>query len=142
MYADFDRLAETYDFVSVGRTRIADQLCEVIRIVPRDGTRYGYIVWLDSETKLPLRVDLLDRDGETLEQYRVVSFAVDDGVRNIMQGWKAPSFLRLSSYVKCRTLTGSRLCQQDEGGAKNAVSFPHLTSGETSLFTDGLVAFH
>ncbi|AUX94445.1 sigma-E factor regulatory protein RseB [Mixta gaviniae] len=84
--ADFKRLTTSYDFVPVGRTRIADQLCEVVRIVARDGTRYSYIVWLDSETKLPLRIDLLDRDGETLEQYRVVSFAVDEGVRNLMQG--------------------------------------------------------
>ncbi|MFS2222017.1 sigma-E factor regulatory protein RseB [Pantoea sp. B65] len=84
--ADFKQLTTSYDFISVGRTRIADQLCEVIRIVARDGTRYSYIVWLDSDTKLPLRVDLLDRDGETLEQYRVVSFAVDDGVRTMMQG--------------------------------------------------------
>lgn len=85
VYADFRKLADNYDFVAVGRTRIADQLCEVIRIVARDGTRYSYIVWLDSETKLPLRVDLLDRDGETLEQYRVISFAVDDGVKNVMK---------------------------------------------------------
>ena len=44
------------------------------------GTRYSYIVWLDAETKLPMRVDLLDRDGETLEQFRVVSFNVGDKV--------------------------------------------------------------
>ncbi|KAB8309512.1 sigma-E factor regulatory protein RseB [Erwinia endophytica] len=86
VYANFQKLAATYDFVSVGHTRIADQMCEVIRIVARDGTRYSYIVWVDSDTRLPLRVDLLDHDGETLEQYRVVSFAVDDGVRRMMQG--------------------------------------------------------
>jgi len=91
VFADFSKLSEYYDFVPVGRTRIADQLCEVIRIVARDGTRYSYIVWLDSETRLPLRVDLLDRDGETLEQYRVVSFAVDDGVRKMMQGLEKAS---------------------------------------------------
>ncbi|WP_428943799.1 sigma-E factor regulatory protein RseB [Pantoea sp. FN060301] len=86
VFADFRQLSENYDFVAVGRTRIADQLCDVIRIVARDGTRYSYIVWMDNETKLPLRVDLLDRDGETLEQYRVVSFAVDEGVSKMMQG--------------------------------------------------------
>lgn len=85
VYADYQQLSANYDFVPVGRTRIADQLCEVIRIVSRDGTRYGYVVWLDNDTKLPLRADLLDRDGETLEQYRVVSFAVDEGVNKIMQ---------------------------------------------------------
>jgi sigma-E factor negative regulatory protein RseB len=77
VYTDFKRLAPYYDFISVGRTRIADRLCEVIRVVARDGTRYSYIVWMDAETRLPMRVDLLDRDGETLEQFRVIAFTVN-----------------------------------------------------------------
>ncbi len=40
---------------------------------------------MDAETKLPLRVDLLDRDGETLEQFRVISFSVNNQVGNSMQ---------------------------------------------------------
>ena len=68
---------------------MADQMCEVVRIVSRDGTRYSYVVWLDVDTKLPLRIDLLDRDGETLEQFRVISFAVDEGVRNLKLSWSA-----------------------------------------------------
>lgn len=86
IYADFSKLASDYDFIPVGRARIADQMCEVVRIVSRDGTRYSYVVWLDVDTRLPLRIDLLDRDGETLEQFRVISFAVDEGVRNLMTG--------------------------------------------------------
>ncbi|MFO6484224.1 sigma-E factor regulatory protein RseB domain-containing protein [Escherichia coli] len=73
IYTDFKRLSPYYDFISVGRTRIADRLCEVIRVVARDGTRYSYIVWMDTESKLPMRVNLLDRDGETLEQFRVIA---------------------------------------------------------------------
>ncbi|AMO47711.1 sigma E regulatory protein, MucB/RseB [Kosakonia oryzendophytica] len=85
VYTDFKRLSSYYDFISVGRTRIADRLCEVIRVVARDGTRYSYIVWMDSETRLPMRVDLLDRDGETLEQFRVIAFSVNTQVANSMQ---------------------------------------------------------
>ncbi|EIX9656928.1 sigma-E factor regulatory protein RseB [Klebsiella pneumoniae] len=85
VYSDFKRLSAAYDFISVGRTRIADRLCDVIRVVARDGTRYSFIAWLDAETKLPLRVDLLDRDGETLEQFRVVSFNVGDNVSASME---------------------------------------------------------
>ncbi|MGG7444468.1 sigma-E factor regulatory protein RseB [Kosakonia oryzendophytica] len=85
VYTDFKRLSSYYDFISVGRTRIADRLCEVIRVVARDGTRYSYIVWMDSETRLPMRVDLLDRDGETLEQFRVIAFSVNAQVANNMQ---------------------------------------------------------
>ena len=56
IYTDFKRLSPYYDFISVGRTRIADRLCEVIRVVARDGTRYSYIVWMDIESKLPMRL--------------------------------------------------------------------------------------
>jgi sigma-E factor negative regulatory protein RseB len=100
-----------YDFISVGRTRIADRLCDVIRVVARDGTRYSYIAWLDAETKLPLRVDLLDRDGETLEQFRVVSFNVGDNVSASMETWQKRICRR---SCRCRkgaikpTLTGRR----------------------------------
>lgn len=85
IYTDFKRLAPYYDFISVGRTRIADRLCEVIRVVARDGTRYSYIVWMDMDTKLPMRVDLLDRDGETLEQFRVIAFTVSQDIGSNMQ---------------------------------------------------------
>lgn len=85
VYTDFKRLSPYYDFISVGRTRIADRLCEVIRVVARDGTRYSYIVWMDAETRLPMRVDLLDRDGETLEQFRVIAYNVNAQVANNMQ---------------------------------------------------------
>lgn len=33
IYTDFKRLSPYYDFISVGRTRIADRLCEVIRVI-------------------------------------------------------------------------------------------------------------
>ncbi|MBN0780799.1 hypothetical protein JTM10_38695, partial [Pseudomonas aeruginosa] len=49
VYSDFKRLSAAYDFISVGRTRIADRLCDVIRVVARDGTRYSFIAWLDAE---------------------------------------------------------------------------------------------
>ncbi|AHF74622.1 Sigma factor RpoE negative regulatory protein RseB [Candidatus Sodalis pierantonius str. SOPE] len=86
VYANFERLAHFYDFISVGRARIADRLCEVVRVVARDGTRFSYIVWIDTTTKLPLRVDLLDRDGEALEQFRVIAFNADKQVENTMAG--------------------------------------------------------
>lgn len=101
--ANFEQLNHYYKFIPVGHLRVADQLCDVIRIIPRDATRYSYIVWLDKDTKLPLRIDLLDQGGETLEQYRVVSFAIDEGVRKLMQGLseaKLPPLLLIPTAEK------------------------------------------
>jgi len=146
VYADFQQLAATYDFVPVGRTRIADQLCEVIRIVSRDGTRYGYMVWLDSETKLPLRVDLVDRNGETLEQYRVVSFAVDDGVRNIMQGLETAKMPPVLSLPKGGEVSFNWKAGWLPAGVKEVAQsrrqIPALDRPvESRLFSDGLFSF-
>lgn len=146
VYADFGKLAENYDFVPVGRTRIADQMCEVIRIVARDGTRYSYIVWLDNETKLPLRIDLLDRDGETLEQYRVISFAVDDGVRNIMQGLVKATLPPSLSVPKSGKVALKWQAGWLPSGMKQVTEsrrqIPSLNKPvESRLYSDGLFSF-
>lgn len=84
VYANIDYLEKYYDFIHVGRTRITDRPCEVLRVVSHDGSRYSYVVWIDVDSKLPLRIDLLDREGETLEQYRVISFIVGSQIKNLM----------------------------------------------------------
>jgi len=146
VFANFQKLSEYYDFVPVGRTRIADQLCEVIRIVARDGTRYSYVVWLDSDTRLPLRVDLLDRDGETLEQYRVVSFAVDDGVRKMMQSLEKASLPpSLSVPVSDKTTFSWKPSWLPAGMKEVTQSRRQIPSVnkpvESRLYSDGLFSF-
>ncbi|AIX49030.1 sigma-E factor regulatory protein RseB [Pantoea eucrina] len=146
MFADFSRLGQAYDFVPVGRSRMADQMCEVVRIVSRDGTRYSYVVWLDVDTKLPLRIDLLDRDGETLEQFRVISFAVDEGVRNLMQGLEKanlPPSLSLPAGDKVELNwqpgwipAGMKLISQ----SRRAIPAMNKTV-ESRLYSDGLFSF-
>jgi len=146
VFADFKQLSAIYDFVPVGRTRIADQMCEVIRIVARDGTRYSYIVWLDSETRLPLRVDLLDRDGETLEQYRVVSFAVDEGIRKMMQSLEKASLPPSLSVPVSDKVTFNWKAGWLPGGMKEVTQsrrqIPSLNKPvESRLYSDGLFSF-
>jgi len=146
IFADFTKLGSAYDFIAVGRSRIADQMCDVLRIVSRDGTRYSYVVWLDVDTRLPLRIDLLDRDGETLEQFRVISFAVDEGVRNLMQGLEKANLPPSLSVPKGDAVTlnwqpgwipaGMTLVSQ------NRRTLPALNKNmESRLYSDGLFSF-
>jgi sigma-E factor negative regulatory protein RseB len=79
-------LEEHYDFVKLGRVREAGTPCQVIRIVPKDGQRYSYVLWVDERSHLPLRADLVDRDGEVLEQYRTISYAVNDKIFDLLAG--------------------------------------------------------
>ncbi|MFM2590933.1 sigma-E factor regulatory protein RseB [Vibrio sp. TBV020] len=96
--SDVSQLKEFYDFVQVGRAREAGVACQVLRVVPKDGQRYSYVLWVDENSKLPLRADLVDRDGEVLEQYRTISYNVNEKIEQALSGLnqaKLPEVLSL-----------------------------------------------
>lgn len=146
VYADFTYLAKYYDFISVGQTRIADRSSEVFRVVARDGSRYSYVIWMDADTKLPLRVDLLDRDGETLEQYRVISFVVGEQVKKVMQGLlkaNLPPLLSLpaAENIQLSWNTGWLPAGVNEV-ARSRRKLPNVEEPvESRLYSDGLFSF-
>lgn len=86
LHTNIERLSQQYDFVNIGRGREAGTACQVIRIVPKDGLRYSYILWVSENNELPLRADLVDRDGEVIEQFRTISYSVTDKLAQLMQG--------------------------------------------------------
>ncbi|UTV28179.1 sigma-E factor regulatory protein RseB [Photobacterium atrarenae] len=88
MRSDITALAKYYDFISMGRAREAGVGCDVVRVAPKDGARYSYLLWVDTRSKLVMRADLLDRDGEPLEQYRAVSYVVNPKVGEVLQSLK------------------------------------------------------
>lgn len=61
-------LAGEYIVTQVARTRVSGRTARVIAIEPRDQLRYGYRVWIDEATAMPLRMQLRDSRGHTLEQ--------------------------------------------------------------------------
>ncbi|HEY7929068.1 MAG TPA: MucB/RseB C-terminal domain-containing protein [Steroidobacteraceae bacterium] len=61
-------LAGEYSVTQVTRTRVSGRSARVIGIEPRDQLRYGYRVWIDEATAMPLRMQLRDSQGHTLEQ--------------------------------------------------------------------------
>ncbi|GAK85210.1 sigma factor RpoE negative regulatory protein RseB precursor [Vibrio ponticus] len=98
--SDVTELSQFYDFIKVGRAREAGAACQVIRVVPKDGLRYSYIMWVDEKTKLPLRADLIDRDGEVLEQYRTISYNVNDQLATMLSGLKEVKLPQVISLPK------------------------------------------
>ena len=48
--------------------RVADRDCQVVDLQPKDQWRYGYRLWLDHDTGLPLRIALLGEQGRPMEQ--------------------------------------------------------------------------
>jgi sigma-E factor negative regulatory protein RseB len=79
-------LAAWYDFKPMGLSRVAGRTCVGAAVVARDAFRYGYELWADQETGVPLKFSLIDPDGHVLEQvmFTDVSFPAtiaDDSFR-------------------------------------------------------------
>lgn len=70
---NIEHLSQYYDFVDIGRYRVAERIVKGIRILPKDDFRDQYVAFIDEQTGLLLQSHLLDRDGNLLEQFRVVN---------------------------------------------------------------------
>jgi sigma-E factor negative regulatory protein RseB len=63
-----DTVAANYSFQLHETARIADRRTRIVSILPRDEMRYGYRLWLDDETAMPLKSQLIDENDEIVEQ--------------------------------------------------------------------------
>lgn len=66
----YDRISENYGLSFVGEDRVADRAAVRVAVSPRDDDRYGYRLWLDQETRMLLRSELIDGDGRPLEIFQ------------------------------------------------------------------------
>jgi sigma-E factor negative regulatory protein RseB len=57
-----------YDVKQVSRARIYRRDTRVIQVTPKDQFRYGYRLWIDEGTAMPLRTQLCDARGRVIEQ--------------------------------------------------------------------------
>ncbi len=61
-------LKQYYNISLVGKGRIAGKETQVLEIMPKDQYRYGFIFWLENETGLLLKCDMLDEKRGIIEQ--------------------------------------------------------------------------
>ena len=78
-------LDKFYTFTLGGEDRTAGRITRRVNITPRDQYRYGYRVWLDETTGLLLKSELINEEGNVVEQMMFTAFRVID---------KAPPVLR------------------------------------------------
>ncbi|AXQ30226.1 hypothetical protein D0B54_16770 [Solimonas sp. K1W22B-7] len=62
------QISQVYEFKDLGTARVAGRNCQGLAIAPRDQFRYGYEIWADQQSSVPLKVSLIGRDGTVLEQ--------------------------------------------------------------------------
>ena len=143
--ANFDKLSSYYDFVKLGKDRVAGRFADTIRIVPKDDFRYQYLVFIDEENGLLLRGDMLDREGKLLDQFRVVTLYIDDRLRGLtdyINKVSLPPLLKESKNEQSSDITWSA------GWLPQGFSLIRYTQEileneiiDSALYSDGLFTF-
>src|SRR6185312_1920373 len=68
-FPTFDKAStQFYDIKELKRTRIYQRTARLISVTPKDEFRYGYRLWIDEGTAMPLRTQLCDARGRVIEQ--------------------------------------------------------------------------
>jgi len=71
-----DQTQTFYDIREIGHTRLNRRDTHVISVSPRDEYRYGYRLWIDDATAMPLKTQLCDPRGQVIEQIVFASLAL------------------------------------------------------------------
>jgi len=82
----FDK--DLYRVALAGNSSVADRSVVIILVEPVDTYRYGYRLWLDKKSAMPLKSQLLDEQGKIVEQ---IMFAEIDMTDEIPEAAVQPS---------------------------------------------------
>ncbi len=63
-----EQTARFYNIQEVARMRFNQRRTHLITVMPRDQYRYGYRLWIDDSTAMPLKTQLCDAHGNVIEQ--------------------------------------------------------------------------
>ena len=75
-----DQTASFYDIREVGHTRLNRRDTHVIAVSPKDEYRYGYQLWIDESTAMPLKSQLVDAHGQVIEQLVFASLTLSSRI--------------------------------------------------------------
>ena len=76
----FENLSDSYQVVNMGDGRVAGRNAVRLSIEPLDAHRYGYRLWLDSQSSLLLRSEMIDKRDRRLEVFQFNHVVMGDSV--------------------------------------------------------------
>lgn len=147
MWSNLDALSKHYDFTYVGRNRVADKVVQTLRILPKDDFRYQYVVFIDEQSHLLLRSDILDRENNVLEQFRVVNLHQSDKFEELLTALQHMGFPTLindkTSYQKTQETFNWQPTWLPNGFelVNRSVEVVGDERTEAQLYSDGLFSF-
>lgn len=71
-----DESERLYAISATGTQRLQGFSTRVVRLDPRDSHRYGYRFWLDEQTGMPVKTQLVTRAGEVVEEIAFISLQI------------------------------------------------------------------
>jgi sigma-E factor negative regulatory protein RseB len=69
-----------YELSLRASARVANRSAQILEIKPRDAFRYGYMLWLDQETAMPLKSQLIGDKGAIVEQILFTEIELPDSI--------------------------------------------------------------
>ncbi|HUQ09533.1 MAG TPA: MucB/RseB C-terminal domain-containing protein [Steroidobacteraceae bacterium] len=76
--------SQVYEIRGGERERLLGRTSRVVALHPRDEYRYGYRLWIDEETYMPLKTQLCDQTGQVIEQILFSSIDMSDRIPDSM----------------------------------------------------------
>jgi sigma-E factor negative regulatory protein RseB len=149
----YDQISEYYSLSFYGEDRVADRTAVRLAVSPLDEDRFGYRLWLDKETRLLLKSELIDATGQPLEIFQfstvVIGDAVDPGALEPVGEQETPHITNLSLDSQPYIPTQEKVhwvAGWVPTGFTMASSNVRTTPSEkksinTMMFSDGLAAF-
>jgi sigma-E factor negative regulatory protein RseB len=81
---NFQEFTSQYNFEIDGSGRVAGREATIVAIRPKDNYRYGYHFWIDNDSHLLLKSDLVDASKKVLEQLMFVEINVGGNITQEM----------------------------------------------------------
>lgn len=141
--ASLPTLVSRYYDLSVGEPgRIAGRKAIDLRLEPKDQHRLGYLLSLDQETGLLLRMKLIGPDQKVLERFQFVEVQVGEAIpAKFFEFDDSVDASKTATTISTKPLIGQwRLAWKPEGFV-STTGLDKVVSTDMATFSDGLAAF-
>lgn len=140
---DPGNLLQFYDLTKNGEDQIALQTADQVEIKPKDQFRHTRKIWIAQDSKLPLKFEVLDFTGSTLEQVQFTDLRVVQDLKNVVLSDNAKSVHHIHQFEDLGLeKVPFQFKQLPAGFEKKSYTRTRLPSGKQSvdqlLLSDGL----
>ncbi len=143
----FEQIKSYYRVVAVGGARVLDRKAQHIRLISKHDNRFGFSVWVDRDSGMPLKMMMINEEGVPIEQVQLTSLALRQDPSPLLEELKRlsmPPLIQLSAR-NLPMQANVRPTWQPEGFKLVEQKHHQLAVDSTPvdhyLFTDGLTEY-